>query len=268
MVLEQSQIEVLAGEFLAVRASAGLIEQPTRRYPGFSLRDGYAVGEQLWRHRTEQEGYVPTGKKIGFTNQAIWPGLGIDSPIWATLYDRTVHDNTESLSLQGMAAPCIEPEIVFGLRKDLSGQNLQAEEILEAMEWYALGFEIVDCNFPGWKCTPADAAADFGLHAALVIGSKHPARPAFAKALAEFSVNLYKNDQLTAEGAGRNVLGSPALAINWLLNALKEAGIDGLKGGEIITTGTLTEALPIAPDETWRFEVNGLDLPPLSLKFT
>lgn len=266
MALAPEQIEALTQEFIEIRPKGGLLEPPTRRYPGFSLEDGYAIGHRLIAH-LKANGRVPVGKKIGFTNQAIWPAAGIDSPIWATLYRHTVQ-RTAELSLQGMAAPRIEPEIVFGVGKDLTGRNLSAEQILEAMEWYAPGFEIVDCNYPGWKNTPQDAIADYGLHAALVVGPTQPVTPELAKALAEFTVKLYCDDKLMAEGAGKNVLGSPALAINWLLDTLQNQGIDGLKAGETVTTGTLTDALVINAGETWRFEVDGLDFAPLSLKFS
>ena len=265
MALEPKQIEELTHEFIEIRPRGGLLTPPTQRFPGFSLPDGYAIGNHLIEH-LQGQGQIPVGKKIGFTNQAIWPAAGIDSPIWATLYQNTVQ-RTSELSLKGMAAPRIEPEIVFGLGRDLSGRNLSAEEILAAMEWYALGFEIVDCNYPGWKNTPQDAVADYGLHAALVVGLTHPVTPALANPLAEFTVKLYREDELMAEGAGKNVLGSPALAINWLLDTLQNQGINGLKAGETVTTGTLTDALVIEPGETWRFEVSGLDMPSLSLKF-
>ncbi len=264
MALKKVEIEKLAGEFLEVRAQAGTIEQPTLRYPGFSLAEAYSVADFLRENRVAN-GYEIVGKKIGFTNQAIWPALGIGHPIWATLYQKTVHYSQAELSLAGMAAPRIEPEIVFKLKRNLIGHNLEAEEILAAMEWYALGFEIVDCNFPDWKCTPNDAITDFGLHAALMVGETRPVRPDFGLALAEFSVKLYQDDKLAAEGAGHNVLGSPALAINWLLATLRDAGINGLQAGEVITTGTLTDALPIAAGQSWRFEVSGLDLPSLTL---
>ena len=42
--------------------------------------------------------------------------------------------------------------------------------VLEATEWIALGFEIIDCVFPDWKFQPADFVAARGLHAALVVG--------------------------------------------------------------------------------------------------
>ena len=43
---------------------------------------------------------------------------------------------------------------------------------------------------------------------------------------------------------------------------------DALTAGEIITTGTLTAALPIAPGETWTSEISGLPVAPLTVKFT
>lgn len=266
MALEQQEMESLIKEFIEIRPQGGSIEPPSKRYPGFGLTDGYAIGKQLVQY-LESQGQVQVGKKIGFTNQAIWPAVGIDHPIWATLYRNTVR-NTDEVSLQAMAAPRIEPEIVFGVGRDLSGTNLTAEQILDAMEWFAFGFEIVDCNYPGWKCTPADAIADFGLHAALVVGEHRPIKTSLGSAFADFTVKLYKNDAVAAEGAGKNVLNSPALAINWLLDTMRSAGIDGLKAGETVTTGTLTDALTIAPGETWRVEASGLDLPPLTLKFS
>jgi len=265
MALEQSQLDKLTDEFLVVRSKGGTLELPSRRYPGFSLDDAYTIGRQLRQSRLN-DGLVAAGKKIGFTNQAIWPAMGIGHPIWATIYRQTIQQIKE-LNLGGMTAPKIEPEIVFGLSRDLVGQDLPAEQILAAMEWYALGFEIVDCNYPDWKCTPADAIADFGLHAALIIGEPQPIDPTRGAAFAEFGVKLYQDNELAAEGSGRDVLGSPVLAINWLLDALEKTSTPGLMAGETVTTGTLTDALAIAPGQTWRFEVNGLDLAPLTLKF-
>jgi 2-keto-4-pentenoate hydratase len=41
-----------------------------------------------------------------------------------------------------------------------------------------------------------------------------------------------------------------------------------LGAGEIVTTGTLTAALPIAAGETWRLELDGIALTPLGIRFT
>jgi 2-oxo-3-hexenedioate decarboxylase len=41
-----------------------------------------------------------------------------------------------------------------------------------------------------------------------------------------------------------------------------------LAAGEIVTTGTVTRAFPVAPGETWRTELHGLDLPAMTIRFT
>jgi 2-oxo-3-hexenedioate decarboxylase len=40
-----------------------------------------------------------------------------------------------------------------------------------------------------------------------------------------------------------------------------------LAAGEIITTGTLTAALPIAAGETWTSDIGGLPVAPLTVTF-
>jgi 2-oxo-3-hexenedioate decarboxylase len=38
-----------------------------------------------------------------------------------------------------------------------------------------------------------------------------------------------------------------------------------LAAGEVVTTGTLTDALPIAPGQRWRARLDGLPLPGIEL---
>ena len=60
-----------------------------------------------------------------------------------------------------MFSPKIEPEIVFKLKQPLAAGRLDAAAALDAVEWLALGFEIIDCVFPDWKFTPADFVAAY-----------------------------------------------------------------------------------------------------------
>ena len=57
---------------------------------------------------------------------------------------------------------------------------------------------------------------------------------------------------------GANVLGSPLISLGYLVDLLeKQPGRQPLRAGEIITTGVLTDAHPVAPGETWRTEISG-----------
>jgi 2-keto-4-pentenoate hydratase len=97
-------------------------------------------------------GWVPIGLKLGFTNQAIWNQLGLNRPFWAPIYDRTVTDRSE-VSLEGLVAPRIEPEIALGFSTDLQA-GASSIEVSAAIVWAALGFEIVQCHYPGWEMKP------------------------------------------------------------------------------------------------------------------
>ena len=258
----------LADEIEAAYARRHVIaEAPSARAAGLTLDQAYAVEAELARRR-RAAGHRTVGRKVGFANKALWRVMGLSTVTWASMYDDTVHHaatNDTSLSIGRMFAPKIEPEIVMKLKSPGGG--------LENVEWIALGFEVIDCPFPGWKFKPVDFVASYGFHAALIVGT--PIRiqdekiPALGEALSQFTVRLFRNGELAEEGAGKNVLRSPALCLAELASAAAgQPGAAPLAAGEIISTGTLTTSRFIAPAETWTAEVEGLDLPPLSVHVT
>ena len=147
--------------------------------------------------------------------------------------------------------------------------------MLEAVDWIALGFEIIDCVFPDWKFQPVDFVASKGLHAALVVGAPlrvtDANRAALAEALPAFTVRLEKDGALVAEGSGRNSLRSPALCLGELASAIARGSggsHEPLQAGDLVSSGTLTESQPMAAGEIWTARVAGLDLPDLALRIT
>jgi 2-oxo-3-hexenedioate decarboxylase len=223
------------------------------------------------------------GVKVGFANKAVWKLLKLDTLVWAHMYDDTVRyavDNTAKLPMTSMYAPKIEPEIIFKLRRtiadderDLSTEAPAAKvdpaAVLDAVEWIALGFEIIDCVFADWKFQPADFVASFGLHAALIVGEPRVLTPDVIPALVEqlpkFTVKLSKNGEVVQEGSGRNVLRSPALCLSELASAMARHGTP-LSAGDVISSGTMTESQLIAPGQTWTAVLDGLDLPALTVR--
>jgi len=170
-----------------------------------------------------------------------------------------------------MRSPKIEPEIVFKLKKPIGAEDHDPAAILAAVDWLALGFEIVDCVFPDWKFTPPDFVAAFGLHAALIVGEPRLVQPEMIPKLVEqlpiFRVRLLKDQQLVGEGSGRNSLRSPALCLGELASAIsRQPDAEPLAAGELVSSGTLTDAHPIAPGETWTAIVGDLGLPALTLR--
>jgi 2-keto-4-pentenoate hydratase len=70
-------------------------------------------------------------------------------------------------------------------------------------------------------------------------------------------------------GVGSNVLGSPALALAHLAKLLAEQPqAPKLAAGEIVTTGTITDAWPVKAGEVWCSDYGALGLDGLILRFT
>ena len=90
-------------------------------------------------------------------------------------------------------------------------------------------------------------------------------RAAIAAALPACEVTLACGSNVVDRGVGANVLGSPALALVYLRDVLAtQPWAPPLAAGEIVTTGTITDAQPVAPGETWRATFGALPLHPLS----
>jgi len=246
---------------------------PSSGDASFDVAAAYAVERELVRMR-RASGRATVGRKVGYANKAMWRALKLDTLVWAHMYDDTVRyaaNGEAALDLSRMYAPKIEPEIVFKLRAPLGDVAGGAAAALAAVEWVALGFEIIDAVYPESKFQPADFVAAYGLHAALVVGEPRriddAAIPALVDELPAFKLKLSKNGEVVEEGSGKNSLRSPALCLAELAAAIgRQTDADPLAAGELISSGTLTNSVPVRAGETWRAEVDSLDLAPLTLR--
>lgn len=265
------RIPALAREMLdAYTGGSPIPVPPSAREGGLDLDTGYAVEAELTRIR-RASGRRTVGRKIGLANRAVWRTLKLRTLVWANMYDDTVHyakDGHATLSLARMRAPRIEPEIVVKLKSVPASADPAA--VLEAVEWLALGFEVVDCPYPAWKFQPGDFLASLGLHAALIVGEPRAIRrqeiSSLVTDLEEVTARLSKNGQVVEEGGGKNVLGSPALCLAEFVSAVPaQAGAEPLRPGELLSTGSMTAAPPVAAGERWRIDVDRLNLSPLTV---
>jgi 2-oxo-3-hexenedioate decarboxylase len=264
----------LARELLDALDSGGTIPSIVARDPGFGWPQGYEVAAALVKLRRAR-GERTVGRKIGFTNRNIWAEYGATAPIWAHVYDRSLvraSDGRAVISLAGSARPRLEPEIAFQLKSPLAAATAEPAQVLEAVEWIAPSFEIVDCHFADWKFGPADSAADFALHWRLIVGTPVPAAglAGLATRLHDCKVTLSRDGAVMDRGVGANALGHPATALAHLAGVLaRQPRFEPLAAGEIITTGTLTAAMPIRAGETWSSRYEGLPgVTGVTLEFT
>ena len=79
----------IASQIQGAQADVRLIEPFTSRIPAFDLQSAYAVARLIHDDRLSR-GAVPVGRKIGFTNSAMWDIYGVRDPVWAYMYKHTV----------------------------------------------------------------------------------------------------------------------------------------------------------------------------------
>ena len=280
--MTHNEVETLARELLSAYETGEMVAIPPSARPGFDLNTAYEVEATLKQFR-EAAGHRSVGRKVGYANKAMWRVLKLETLVWAHMYDDTVHysdRNSATLTIAHPRSLKIEPEIVFGLKQPIiaeGAEGLDATAALASTDWLAVGFEIIDCPFPEWQFQPSDFVASFGLHAALVIGERVEVRSdvrpdhiaALVDQLPRFKVRMSKNGEFVEEGSGRNSLRSPALCLAELSAAIvRRFPTQPLSAGEIVSSGTLTAGHLTDRGDLWTVEVEGLSLPPLTLRLT
>lgn len=269
-------LHAIALEVKAAQDSGSQIEPLSSRFPGFDVPAAYRVADLVHRRRLA-EGATVAGRKLGFTNSGIWEKYGVEAPIWGYVYDETVHrcraadaEVTSPVELERFAEPRIEPELVLGLRAPPSPDG-ELADMRDAVEWIALGFEVVQSHFPAWRFAAADTVADGALHGMLVVGPPIPLTRIggdVAGALERFELTLTCDGRRVATGRGGNVLGSALFALQYLCSVLDEhPSAAALRPGELVTTGTVADAYPVQAGQRWRAEVRGIGLPALTVTF-
>jgi 2-oxo-3-hexenedioate decarboxylase len=239
--------------------------KPLTAFCGIELPQAYAIVAEMKRLRTAR-GEKVLGRKIGFTNRTIWDEYKVFAPIWGYMYDTTLFDASaaRNVDLSKFAEPRIEPEIAFGFERTPEA-GMSPAQILDCIDWISHGFEIVQSHYPDWKFAAPDTVANNALHGAFYLGEKLSVandRAAWLNALTDFEIVLYRDEALVDTGHARNVLDGPLFAIKHLLDLLQDDPHNPpVAAGEIITTGTVTRAWPMASGESWRTEVHGLKLP-------
>lgn len=182
------------------------------------------------------------GWKLGVTSRAKQAQVGVSDPIYGFLPAAGALDIGEPLQVSRQIQPRCEPEIVFVLGRDLSGEHCTATEVLAATAGVAVGIEVLDSRYRDYRFTPADVVADNASASRYAVGT--PVPPAGID-LRRVGVVLEHDGEVVATASGAASLGHPAAAVAWLVRALAADG-GGLRAGEIVLSGGLTAAVPVA----------------------
>jgi 2-keto-4-pentenoate hydratase len=264
-------LQQVATHFLSVFDDAVPCTLLSEEHSDLDLSAAYAVSDRVMQMR-QARGEQVVGYKIGFTNTTIWQQYNVLAPIFGAMYNTSVFQNQlgKTVSLKNLVQPRIEPEIVFRL-KNKPSPDMTIDELWACIDAATHGFELVQSPFADWRFTASDAVAASALHGRLYFDQWQPVPSAHS--LANFSIDLFKQQTGSQaiqidSGKASNVLGSPLLALAHLVKLLAtRSNGRGLLPGDIITTGTVTNAHGISAGQRWHTSIANLALTPMSISF-
>ncbi|MGH3171283.1 MAG: 2-keto-4-pentenoate hydratase [Trebonia sp.] len=183
-----------------------------------------------------------TGVKMGFTNTAEMDQMGVDDVIWGVLTDAMAAGGDE-YDVSGLIHPQVEPELVFRLGRGVRAVDgvRDAEEAVDAV---AVGFEVLDSRYEGYKFTLPDVIADNASAAGFGIGPWHEV--AALPDISDLPVTLSVNGEPAHAGSTKAILGDPWESLRSAVRLATQAGIT-LEPGWIVLAGAVTEAIPLTP---------------------
>jgi 2-oxo-3-hexenedioate decarboxylase/2-keto-4-pentenoate hydratase len=238
----------------AAQVGRAPIDPLTERYLGLGVADAYAI-QQVNLSRRLADGCTVVGHKVGLTSRPMQELLGVDEPDFGYVLDDMVLARDAAAPAARFCAPRVEPEVAFLLRRPLRGPGVTADDVRAATGAVAVALEIVDSRIADWRLTLADTVADNASSGAVVLGDWVPYCDELDLPGARASLSL--NGTEIDAGLGSAVLGDPAVAVAWLVNALAPFGTE-LLPGQFVMSGSFTTAAFVHAGDHAAATISGL----------
>jgi 2-oxo-hept-3-ene-1,7-dioate hydratase len=253
-------IATLAAELQQAETSRQQVEHFSKRHPGMTIEDGYAISRE-WVKLKLAQGRQVRGHKIGLTSRAMQQASQITEPDYGTLLDDMFFAEGGDIPFERFIAPRIEVELAFVLGKPLRGPGVTLFDVLAATDWVVPAIEIIDARIEQFdRHTKAmrkvfDTISDNAANAGIVTGGR-PVRPD-AVDLRWVSALLFKNGVIEESGVAAAVLNHPAQGVAWLANKLAPWG-ESLQAGEVVLGGSFTRPVNAQPGDNFHADYGPL----------
>jgi len=258
-MLSKEVIAQLAAELHQSEKSRVQVEHFSKRHPGMSIEDGYAIS-RAWVQTKLAEGRVARGHKIGLTSRAMQQASQITEPDYGTLLDDMFFEQGD-IPFERFIAPRVEVELAFVLGRKLQGPNVSIFDVLAATDYVVPAVEIIDARIEQFDRHTKqmrrvfDTIADNAANAGIVTGGR-PVRPD-AVDLRWVGALLHKNGVIEESGLAAAVLNHPATGVAWLANKLAPWG-ECLEAGEVVLGGSFTRPTPAVVGDTFHVDYGPL----------
>lgn len=237
---------LLAATLVEAAENATGIQPLTNTWPDLDADTAYEIQDAVVQARVEA-GRVIVGAKTGLTSAAKQKQMNVGEPLSGILTNDMQIDVGEPLVCSRFIQPRCEVEIAFLLSSDLEGADVTASDVIAATALVFPAIDVIDSRFTGYKFSYPDVIADNCSCAGFILGGQGIDPRGIDLRLV--GCTLEHNGQLVATAAGAAVMGHPAAAVAWLVRKLAQRG-RGLKAGQVVMCGALTEAVAVQPGDT------------------
>lgn len=234
------QVEEAAAALFRADRTGKQIGLLSRRYPGMSMNDAYAVQAALVARKLAA-GRRRIGWKIGLTSRAMQDALKIDTPDSGVLLDDMAFDNASTVPAGRFIQPRVEAEIAFLMRAPLAGAECRRDDVIAATEHVAPSLEILDTRIlrvdpeTGQARIITDTISDNAANAGMVLGGERHAPDAFD--LRRVGAVVARNGTVEETGLGAGVLNDPVTSVLWLARRIAAYG-QRIEAGDIVLSGS------------------------------
>jgi 2-keto-4-pentenoate hydratase len=247
MMAQNSKEEIEAAQLLWRHWQAGTrIDALPEGVRPIDRAAGYRIGACV----TVEAGEHVVGWKIAATSKAGQAHINVDAPLGGRLLSGRILKPYSTLTLGHNIMKVAEVEFAFCFARALPprGFDYSYDEVMDAVQSLHPSIEIPDSRYNDFTSVGAPSLiADTACASWLMVGDS------FADIwrsldLAEHEVHALKANKVVASGAGKAALGDPRNALHWLVNEVSHYA-EGIKSGDVVTTGTCVVPVPIAPGD-------------------
>jgi 2-keto-4-pentenoate hydratase len=235
-----------AAELDHARRSARAIDRFSDGLAPTSIDEAYGI-QRAWEVMAE---WPVVGWKVGCTSQEAQQMLATDGPFVGRVFGPFLHHSPTSLPVTDLITPRMEGEFAFVMGATLvaRSQPYLRDEVEAAVAALHPAIEIVDTRFADFTGVGVlSLIADCGANGGLVLGDAVDDWRDIDLAATEVVMRI--DGEVVGRGTGADVLGHPMESLTWLVNELSRQGTD-LRSGAVVTTGTCTSAVVLAPGST------------------
>lgn len=205
-----------------------------------TVAQAYSVQDEFVGARVK-DGARIVGWKVGCTSPAIRKQFRLSQPISGKLLEPDIFYSGVNLHSTRFVECAVEPELVFRLGEDLTGEIDEAH-VLGSLAGVCAGIELHNYYFWLGYPTLQELIASNGIHAGLVLSDFQPLPRDWHPA--SENVSILVNDQVKASATSKEIMGGPLRSIEWLAKHAQERGRP-LRAGDLIIPGSAVELVRV-----------------------